>query len=421
MMKRFIKLLIFCVIFAFGSFSASFSDELKPTVAVITDINHRAGTIYLVTGASTDIIASDIISRLNESNLVYAPVLGDSMQKITRHLNIYTQTFFDEYKYNYNIDYINLKRITQELHADYILMVTSGLDVQSNFLKETILGKLGISGFEPVKPTYRLTTLLTLIDTKNEAVLWQELYKKDISAQNYDIGNVQFAPSYAQLSKIKEYSKRVAEHVTPIINVAVHPELATKKEVGAVEIKKKDVTEDKRIYYPVIHKDKIHAPQFMQNVEMPKFERPRFERQKKEKYIENVNNFTPKTPAFEPDKEFAPARQYAAPAESSQPVQPVKIQEENARTEFIQNNEPANEEIQDEKPQLKPAVHVTPSSELKNSEKPVNKLTPKEDENGLPRYNWNLHNIYENQSKGEQKSFWFFKRNKAPKIKTVIL
>lgn len=72
-MKRFIKLLIFCVIFAFGCFSASFSDELKPTVAVITDINHRAGTIYLVTGASTDIIASDIISSLNESNLVYAP------------------------------------------------------------------------------------------------------------------------------------------------------------------------------------------------------------------------------------------------------------------------------------------------------------------------------------------------------------
>lgn len=93
MMKNFIKLLIFGVIFTFFSFNAAFSDELKPTVAVITDINHRAGTIYLVTGASTDIIASDIISKLNESNLVYAPVLGDSMQKITRHLNMYTQTF----------------------------------------------------------------------------------------------------------------------------------------------------------------------------------------------------------------------------------------------------------------------------------------------------------------------------------------
>lgn len=422
-MKNFIKLLIFGVIFTFFSFNAAFSDELKPTVAVITDINHRAGTIYLVTGASTDIIASDIISKLNESNLVYAPVLGDSMQKITRHLNMYTQTFFDEYKYNYNIDYINLKRITQELHADYILMVTSGLDVQSNFLKETILGKLGISGFEPVKPTYRLTTLLTLIDTKNEAVLWQELYKKDISAQNYDIGNVQFAPSYAQLSKIKEYSRRVAEHVTPIINVAVHPELATKKEVGAVEIKKKDVTEDKRIYYPVIHRDKIHKPQFMQNVEMPKFERPRFERQKKEKYIENVNNLTPKSPAFEPEKDFSAVRKYA-------PVQ--EEAETHCMQEQIQKNEPeidcnqdAEPEIlpgQAEKPRLKPAVHVTPADEVQNSAHPVNNVTPKENENGLPHYNWNLKNIYENQPKnGQQKSFWIFKRNKAPKIKTVIL
>ena len=35
---------------------------------------------------------------------------------------------------------------------------------------------------------------------------------------------------------------------------------------------------------------------------------------------------------------------------------------------------------------------------------------------------YNLKNIYENQPKnGQQKSFWIFKRNKAPKIKTVIL
>ena len=417
MMKNFIKLLILCAIFVFCGVSEAFSDELKPTVAVITDINHRAGTIYLVTGASTDIIAADIISKLNESNLVYAPVLGDSMQKITRHLNMYTQTFFDEYKYNYNIDFVNLKRITQELHADYILMITSGLDVQSNFLKDTLLGKLGISGFEPVKPTYRLTTLLTLIDTKNESILWQELYKKDISGQNYDIGNVQFAPSYAQLSKIKDYSRRVAEHVTPIINMKIHPELEPKKETGAIEIKKKDVTEDRRIYYPVIHKDKIHAPQFMQDIEMPKFERPKFQRQKKEKYIENVNNITPKTPAFEPDKEFAPARQYAAPQETAQPAE---IPAEKPETEYIQNTSPVNEEVQEEKPHLKPAVHITPASETVE-ETPVNNITPKNDENELPQYNWNLKNIYENQPGSVQKSFWLFKKNKSPKIKTVVL
>lgn len=301
-------------------------------------------------------------------------------------------------------------------------MVTSGLDVQSNFLKETILGKLGISGFEPVKPTYRLTTLLTLIDTKNEAVLWQELYKKDISAQNYDIGNVQFAPSYAQLSKIKEYSKRVAEHVTPIINVAVHPELATKKEVGAVEIKKKDVTEDKRIYYPVIHGDKIHKPQFMQNVEMPKFERPRFERQKKEKYIENVNNLTPKSPAFEPEKDFSAVRKYAPTQEAETHCMQEQIQKNEPEIDCNQDAEPEILPGQDEKPRLKPAVHVTPADEVQNPAHPVNNVTPKENENGLPHYNWNLKNIYENQPKnGQQKSFWIFKRNKAPKIKTVIL
>lgn len=408
-MKKFFILYAILMFFGVGQ---AFAGEVKPSVAVITDINHRAGTIYLVTGASTDIIASDIISKLNESNLVYAPVLGDSMQKISRHLNLYTQTFFDEYKYNYNVDFVNLKRITQELNTDYILMVTSGIDVQSNFLKDTFWGKLGFAGFDPVKPTYRLTTLLTLIDPKNESILWQELYKKDISGQNYDIGNVQFAPSYAQLSKIKDYSRRVAEHVTPIVNVKVNPELATKREVGAVELRRKDVTEDKRIYYPVIHKDKINKPQFFQGVQMPKFERP-----KKEKYIENVNNLTPKTPAFEPDRDYAPARQYAQPQELEQ----TQVIEETSEPDYIQDINQEDCESLD-KPRLKPAVHVTPAPEIQQNTKPINNFTPKHDENGLPNYNWNLKNIYENQPQnGEQKTFWFFKRNKTPKIKTVIL
>lgn len=346
-MKFYIKLaalnLFFIAVFCLCNFQSAFADEKdfsvhKPTVAVITDINHRAGTIYLVTGASTDIIASDIITKLNESNLVYAPVLGESMSKISKHFDMYTSTFFNEYKYNYNVDFVNLKRITQELQADYILMVTSGLDVQSNFLKDTIWNKLAIAGMDPVKPTYRLTTLITLVDPNAQAVLWQQLYKKDITANNYDIGVVQFAPSYAQLSKIKKYSQRVAEHVTPIVNVRINPALAPKKEVRAVEFKSKDITEDKRIYYPVIHSEKFKKPK--------QYPEPQYMVPQQEQYIEDVNNFTPKTPQ----------NQYSPEQTNSDPIEPVNSQET-------------------EKPQLKPAV------DYKKKET-------------LPKYDWNLKNIY---------------------------
>ena len=307
------------------------SAKSKPVVAVITDINHRAGTIYVVTGASADIIASDLITELNNSKHVYAPVLGDSMQKIASHMNLYTKTFFDEYKYNYNIDFINLRRVTRNLHADYLLMVTSGLDVQSNFLKDTFWNKLAIAGQESVRPSYRLTTLITLVDLHNESILWQQLYKKDISANDYDIGNVQFAPSYAQLSKIKKYSKNIAEHITPEINIAINPALAPKKEKRLIELKQKDFDEDTHFYYPSINKDKL--------------------KEKKNKFIENVNNITPKIPesndtyidnpipsGFEEDI-MAPASLQGS------------LEEQKAQPKYLDNDAP----------KLKPAVEILDS------------------------------------------------------------
>lgn len=312
------------------------SAKSKPTVAVITDINHRAGTIYVVTGASTDIIASDIITELNNSKHVYAPVLGDSMQKVASHMNIYTKTFFDEYKYNYNIDFINLRRVTRNLHADYLLMVTSGLDVQSNFLKDTFWNKLAIAGQESVRPSYRLTTLITLINLHDESIIWQELYKKDISANDYDIGNVQFAPSYAQLSKIKKYSKNIAAHVTPEINIAINPALAPKKEKRLIELKKKDLDEDTRFYYPSINKDKL--------------------KEQKDNFIENVNNFTPKMPESN-DSYF----DNPIPAELEDDVLPPNALPQNSLPQTQEIKEDYPKMLDSDAPKLKPAVEIQES------------------------------------------------------------
>lgn len=373
-MKLFFKPIL--ILFALILFSAQnafaiedYQYQAKPRVAVITDVNHRAGTIYLVTGASSEIIASDIITALNASNRVTAPVLGDSMQRITNNFNFYTTTFFNEYKYNYNVDFVNLRRITKELDADYLLMVTSGLDVQSNFLKDTIWNKLSISGMDPVKPSYRLTTLLTLIDLNAEAVLWQELYKKDITANNYDIGVVQFAPSYAQLSKIKKYSKRVSEHVTPIVNVKINPALAAKREVSAVQIRKKDLTEDKSIYYPTIRTEqfKRKAPQ---EEGSPSLFREQEEPQR-EPFIEDVNNFTPKNTDT--------TTNYTEP-----------VMEEEVEESTLQ------------KPELKPAVNI------KKKE-------------SLPKYEWNIKNIYDQPASEKKESLWKKSKPKSQNIETVFL
>lgn len=366
-------LAVFCFQFCIQSFAAEQKKiaPRKPVVAVISDTGHRNGTTYLICGAASDIIAEDLVNAINQNGHMHAPLLGDNMQKMTvKQFNLYKDTFFNEYKYNYNIDFVNLKRLTKNMGADYVLMVTSGLDVQSNFLKDTWWNKLCISGMDPVRPTYKLSTLITLIDLKTYNIMWQDLYLKDIAAHNYDLGIVQFSPSYAQLSKIKKYSVRVADHVVPIVDARVNPQLQPQREQKTVELKNVHLNEDKRLYYPVIHKEQVKKKW---NNFQKKFE--------KEPYIENVSDV----------KKGGAVKGKEIPA--------VNVKTDVVKQELPSVTAPAivmpqSPAVQQQKMIIKP-VAVKKSTE-QNVIKPAVYQTPVVDyKEPLPDYNWNIRNKYE--------------------------
>ena len=407
-----LTLLIFCVqCYAITAESAKNEKKKTPVVAVISDRGHRNGTTYLICGSAADIIATDIINALNRSKRVQAPLLGDTMSKITNNkLVIYKDTFFQEYRSNYNIDFVNLKRLTKGLNADYILMVTSGLDIQSNFLKDTWWNKLNISGMDVVRPTYKLTTLLTLIDNKTSEILWQDLYIKDISARNFDIGAVQFSPGYAQLSKIKKYSNRVAEHVVPIVDKNVNPELQPPEEPKTIELKKMHINEDKRLYYPVIHKEEVKK-------KVNKFSD--WVKNKVEKQPEKQNtgeNSLPSQPAADnaENLNIQQINNIQPQASKQKIVQPViykqpkdKIIQQNfikhtpAKTgsktvkpavNKSEKKQPAVEKIELEYP-LKAPSEIKPAAEPKRTpQSSQQQEVPSKEQ--LPLYDWNLKNIY---------------------------
>ena len=214
-----IKLIIFVSV-VFGIFLTAFQspafaakEHKIPTVLVLSDSGQRNGTTYLTCGAAADLIAADIINELNKTGRIKAPLLGETMSKITqKNIPLYYLTFFREYRNNYNIDFVNLKRVTNNMNADYILLVTSGMDIQSRFLKTTWWNKLGLAEGDPVVPTYKLSTLVSLIDKKTYSVIWQDLYLRDLKAADYDIGFAQFSPGYAQLSKTKIYRNEKQIH-----------------------------------------------------------------------------------------------------------------------------------------------------------------------------------------------------------------
>ena len=436
-MRKIFVSFIFLVLVLFGiSTQGMCASHPVKTIAVITDTGHRNGTNYLISGAASDIIATDIVNRINMTGRMKAPLLGDTMSKITQqNIPLYYVTFLNEYKYNYNIDFVNLKRVTRNIPADYIVMVTSGLDIQSNFLKDTWWNKLNIPGMDPVKPTYKLSTLITLIDKRTYNILWQDLYLRDIEARNYDLGAVQFSPSYAQLSKIKKYSKNMSEYVVDIIDKAVNPWIVPPEEPKSVEMRSRFVNEGTKIYYPAVNGEvvKQNFNEFKNDTQI-KIEKMKQERQQK-KQIENVrrlekqeqvqkqnvqnvqNMQNEKTLQYNkkkkdqklfesiiddiddvsntlpPQKKYEPAN--TNPAVYIKPNNVESNKQELQLVKPVMNKPAANEN-------LTPAVNVNKTDKIL---KPVNKNADTKQEyeahpekqkqqKELPHYDWNLKNIY---------------------------
>ena len=290
-----IKLIIFVSV-VFGIFLTAFQspafaakEHKIPTVLVLSDSGQRNGTTYLTCGAAADLIAADIINELNKTGRIKAPLLGETMSKNTqKNIPLYYLTFFREYRNNYNIDFVNLKRVTNNMNADYILLVTSGMDIQSRFLKTTWWNKLGLAEGDPVVPTYKLSTLVSLIDKKTYSVIWQDLYLRDLKAADYDIGFAQFSPGYAQLSKIKKYSMTMAQYVSKEVDKRVNPWTLPEEKPKSIEMKSKFINEGTKLYYPSVNGEVIkqNINESQQN-RKSKREQRRLEKEQ-QKHIENI-------------------------------------------------------------------------------------------------------------------------------------
>lgn len=424
MKKLFICVLAFTALILCAD-STAFSAQRKiPTVVVLSDTGHRNGTTYIICGAASDIIATDIINEMNKTGRIKAPLLGENMSRITQKtLPLYYMTFFNDYKFNYNVDFVNLKRVTKNIPADYVLMVTSGMDVQSQFLRETWWNKWGISSSEPIVPTYRLTTMLTLIDRKTSSIVWQDLYQRDIKAENSDLAITQFSPSYAQLAKIKKYSRTMSEYVVNNIDKTVNPWILPPEEPKSVEMRSRFLNEGTKVYYPAVngvvvkqnfnefktetqmkwetqqHKrmqkkqiDRVRKLEKEQNIQQIKYEKKKASEQKKinenkkderlfdsiRNNIDDVSNTLPAPQEPEEEMNIKPAVniQPAEKKEEPKVIQPVI-------------NKPASEEPKIIQPVMNKPVESKPA--VKETQP---KAEPVKEENHTPYYDWNLKNIY---------------------------
>lgn len=204
-MRKFLKL--FLVLgFVFLSAQSSRADEYR--VLVLPDNIQFDSTNYLIYPDSSVIFASDTINELKKDGRIQTVSMTevrDTLRKNTK-ISILTKKALKEFKYNYNIPFVDFKEIAACFSTDKVLIITSQTDIQNYFLQRTLWDFLNIPGATVINPAYKMSTYAVLIDVNKELVIWENLYSKKISSIENRMVAQNFAPATEQLEKIKLYS-----------------------------------------------------------------------------------------------------------------------------------------------------------------------------------------------------------------------
>lgn len=216
-MKRFVKLFLTLCVVLFSAL-ATHADEYK--ILVLPDNIQFDSTNYLIYPDTSTIFASDVINEIKKDGRVQTVSMTkvrDELRKNTK-LSILTKKALNEFKYNYNIPFVDFKAIADCFGTDKVLIITSQTDVQNYFLRRTLWDFLNIPGATVINPGYKLSTYAVLIDVNKEFVVWQNTYYKTIGSMENRIVANNFAPATEQLEKIKFYS---TYFLSPIIAQSV--------------------------------------------------------------------------------------------------------------------------------------------------------------------------------------------------------
>lgn len=222
-MKRIFKLFLALLLVLFTA-QVSRADNYR--VLVLPDNIQFDSTNYLVYPDSSVMFASDTINEIKKDGRIQTvsmTEIRDTLRKNTK-ISILTKRALKEFKYNYNIPFVDFKAIGDCFGTNKILIITSQTDVQNYFLRRTLWDFLNIPGATVIDPAYKLSTYAALIDVDEEQVLWQNTYYKTISSRESRMIAQNFAPATEQLEKVKFYSSYLlSPHIARMVTTSVLP------------------------------------------------------------------------------------------------------------------------------------------------------------------------------------------------------
>lgn len=236
-MNKFLKLFV-CLLFIFFIAQTSWAEEYK--VLVLPDNIQFDSTNYYIYPDASVIFATDTINQIKKNGKIQTIGMSDvrdALRKNTK-LNILTKKALKEFKYNYNIAFVDFKAIAHNFDTDKVLVITSQTDFQNYVLRCSPWHVLNIPGMSSIDPAYKVSTYVALIDVDKEQIIWQNTYYKNISSFDHRIIAQNFAPATEQLEKIKFYSDfLLSPHIANIVETKLLPPVdPNKPNAGIVDV-----------------------------------------------------------------------------------------------------------------------------------------------------------------------------------------
>lgn len=206
--------LVFKVIFAFFAFflncNLTFAME---KIGVITDTLLTPVNYYNAYFRTPDFFAVDIRGELLDRNVEVVSI--DEATKALKKAGITQNNLqaLQGLQQGYNLEFQTLKKIAKSINVNKLVVITMGMDVQRDFLKNTAWNIANVPGMDVVNPTHRVSVYVGFVDVQKETVLWESIYAKNIRNNKLKNLDTTISNNYEGMLRLKEYSRYISPDI----------------------------------------------------------------------------------------------------------------------------------------------------------------------------------------------------------------
>lgn len=218
-----LKVLVVGIVMFIAPFA--YAEEYKILVIPDNIVTENEAVDAYIYNATSEFFANEVINILNQTDYIKSLTVSEERKLLKSNpaYMIPAKNLTNKFKTSYNIDYIQLKKITNKVKIRYVLLLTSSIDSENYILRRTIWDFLNIPGATVVDPAYKICTYAALIDTQKNIVLWSNTFYKTISVVENRIITRGPSPQTEQLQKIRDYSRMLCPEIAQNVQLKILP------------------------------------------------------------------------------------------------------------------------------------------------------------------------------------------------------